>query len=318
MIKRTYKITEIVKCIMSEGIQIEINGSADVIVDHVANIEAADKHALTFYTGHDESVINSLNDCALFCLPGTKLENSSVTMLFADDPKLAFYVAAQSFKQDLPQKGIHSTAIIHANARVHPTAFIGPYCVLDECIIGEDAYIQSHIRIGDKCQIGNKVYIETGSCIGATGQVWAWGKDGRKWMMPQFGGVIIGDNCFIGSNVTIARGTLQNTIIGKNCRIAHGSMIGHNCCFGEETFISNSVAVPGSVSTGRHCFLGSGSRYRPGITLGNKITVGVGSVVLSDFIEDNLVIAGVPAKIIKKAFPGIKLAGIPQNPYIDT
>lgn len=316
MEKRSFKINEIIRSLENEGICVEMCGSADMVIDHLKNIEQADDYSLTFYIGDDRAALNHLNNCALFCLPGVEPQNSTVTRLITDDPKLAFYIAAQAFIPDLQQSGVHPTAIVHPNAQVHSTAFIGPYCVIDECAIGQETYIQSHVRIGNNCQIGNRVNIETGSYIGATGQVWAWGNDGRQWIMPQFGGVIVADNCFIGSNISIVRGSLQDTIIGRGCRIAHGSMIGHNCCFGEGTFISNGVAVSGSVVTGYNCFLGSGSRYRPGVTLGNNITVGVGSVVISDFKENNLVLAGIPAKIIRKVSPGVKLAGVPQNPYV--
>jgi UDP-3-O-[3-hydroxymyristoyl] glucosamine N-acyltransferase len=314
MEEHSFDIRDIIRALENGGVRIEVSGPVDMVINHLKNIELADDHSLTFYIGHDSATLDHLNHCTLFCLPGVVPKSATVTCLFTDDPKLAFYIAAQLFIPKSPSPGVHPTAIIHPLAQVHPTAFIGPYCVIDECVIGQNTYIQSHVRIGDESRIGNRVNIETGSYIGATGQVWAWGKDGRKWIMPQFGGTIIEDDCFIGSNITIVRGALQNTVIGKGCRIAHGSMIGHNCSFGEETFISNGVAVSGSVSTGRNCFLGSGSRYRPGVSLGNNITVGVGSVVISDFREDDLVLAGVPAKIIKRISPGIKLAGVPNNP----
>jgi UDP-3-O-[3-hydroxymyristoyl] glucosamine N-acyltransferase len=310
----SFEVHDIVKSLENEGISVEMSGPSDMVVTHLKNIDLADDHSLTFYIGHDSAILDHLNHCALFCLPGVVPKSVMVTCLFTDDPKLAFYIAAQLFIPKPQSPGVHPTAIIHPLAQVHPTAFIGPYCLIDKCVIGEGTFIQSHVRIGDDSRIENRVNIETGSYIGATGQVWAWGKDGRKWIMPQFGGVIVEDDCFIGSNVTIVRGALQNTVIGRGCRIAHGSMIGHNCFFGEETFISNGVAVAGSVTTGRNCFLGSGSRYRPGVTIGNNITVGVGAVVISDFRDDDLVLAGVPAKIIKKGNPGIKLAGVPKKP----
>lgn len=317
MEKRIFPIDTIEQAISREGVPVELHGPADGVVDHLRNIELADERSLTFYIGQDSTALSHLRDCALICLPEVVPASPTVTRLSTDNPKLAFYIAAQLFAPPPQTPGVHPTAIVHPRARVHPTAFIGPFCVIEECTIAEHAALQSHVRIGDGCRIGKHVSIESGSCIGAMGQVWAWGGDGRKWILPQVGGVLIADECFIGSNITIARGALQDTVIGRGCRIAHGSMIGHNCSFGEETFISNGVAVSGSVSTGRNCFLGSGSRYRPGIKLGNNITVGVGAVVIADFPDDDLVLAGVPAKIIKTIGPGMKLAGVPLKPMAD-
>jgi len=311
---RSLDILEIVKSLENEGIRVDIGGPLNRMVDHLKNIELADAYSLTFYIGRDEAALDHLNDCALICLPGVEPRSSTVTSLFTDDPKLAFYIAAQAFMPEPSPAGVHPTAIIHPEATVHPSAFIGPYCLIDRCTIGEGTYIQSHIRIGDNSRIGKNVNIETGTYIGATGQVWAWDKQGKKWIMPQLGGVIIEDDCFIGSNITIVRGALQDTVLGKGCRIAHGSMIGHNCNFGRETFISNSVAVSGSVTTGKYCFLGSGSRYRPGISLGDNITVGVGAVVIESFQDKGAVLAGVPARIIKKVELGEKLTGFPIKP----
>lgn len=314
MEQHSFDIRDIVKSLENEGIRVETSGVPDLVVTHLKNIELADDHSLTFYIGNDSATLDHLNNCALFCLPGVVPKSATVTCLFTDDPKLAYYIAAQAFIPEPPSPGVHPTAIVHPLAQVHPTVFIGPYCVIDKCVIGERTCIQSHVRIGDDSRIGNRVNIETGSYIGATGQVWAWDKQGRKWIMPQFGGVIVEDDCFIGANVTIVRGTLQDTFLSRKCRITHGSTIGHNSFFGEGTFLSSSVAVGGSVTTGANCFFGCGARFRPGVVLGNNVTVGVGAVVVSDFKEDNIVLAGVPAKVIKKVNPGIKLAGIPKKP----
>ncbi len=49
---------------------------------------------------------------------------------------------------------------------------------------------------------------------------------------------------------------------------------------------------------GKSCWLGTNSVILPGVTLGNNVIVAAGSVVTKSF-EGNVIIAGVPAKIIK-------------------
>ena len=53
------------------------------------------------------------------------------------------------------------------------------------------------------------------------------------------------------------------------------------------------------ISIGKHCWLGTNSVILPGVTLGDNVIVGAGSVVTKSF-PDNCIIAGVPAKIIRK------------------
>ena len=54
-----------------------------------------------------------------------------------------------------------------------------------------------------------------------------------------------------------------------------------------------------SVKIGKNCWLGFGSVVLPGVELGNNVTVGANAVVTKSF-PSNVVIAGCPAKVIKK------------------
>lgn len=54
------------------------------------------------------------------------------------------------------------------------------------------------------------------------------------------------------------------------------------------------------ITIGDDCWLGGGVIVCPGVTIGNRVIVGAGSVVTHD-IPDDVVVAGNPARIIKKA-----------------
>lgn len=58
---------------------------------------------------------------------------------------------------------------------------------------------------------------------------------------------------------------------------------------------------PRDVIIGESCWIGMNTVILPGVVLGNKTIVGAGSVVTKSFENGNCVIAGNPAKIIKKS-----------------
>ena len=90
-----------------------------------------------------------------------------------------------------------------------------------------------------------------------------------------------------------------NVHIGKGCLINKHAIIGHDVNIGEYTVISPNVSVGGDVDIGPNCYLGSGAIIRNGIKIGENSIVGMGSVVLKD-VEPNSVIAGNPAKLLRK------------------
>ena len=66
-----------------------------------------------------------------------------------------------------------------------------------------------------------------------------------------------------------------------------------------------------SISIGSGCYIGSAVRFAPGTKVGNNCLVGLGSVVTKKFEGDNLMIAGMPAKVIKEDY---KISGASSGP----
>jgi len=89
----------------------------------------------------------------------------------------------------------------------------------------------------------------------------------------KYGGIYIGENTIFAFNVCI-------------------QTINHD-------FIDRKKVYPKKVIIGKNCWLGNSVTILPGVTLGDNVTVGANSVVTKSF-PNNVVIAGVPAKIIKK------------------
>jgi acetyltransferase-like isoleucine patch superfamily enzyme len=51
---------------------------------------------------------------------------------------------------------------------------------------------------------------------------------------------------------------------------------------------------------GDDCWLATGCIILPGVKLGNHVIVAAGAVVTRSFEEDNIILGGTPAKIVKR------------------
>ena len=91
---------------------------------------------------------------------------------------------------------------------------------------------------------------------------------------------------------------LNGIIIGKNFLFAPGVKLissNHNISDKDKSIKENSIII------GDNVWLGANAIILPGVVLGNNCVVGAGSVVTKSFKEDNLIIAGNPARLIKKS-----------------
>ena len=67
---------------------------------------------------------------------------------------------------------------------------------------------------------------------------------------------MIGDDVEIGSNSTIDRGAIGDTVIEDGVKIDNLVQIGHNVRIGAHTVIAACVGISGSTTIGKRCMLG--------------------------------------------------------------
>lgn len=89
------------------------------------------------------------------------------------------------------------------------------------------------------------------------------------------GGIIIGDGVLIGHNVVLA--TLNHDIDPKK----------------------RSNMYPSPIIIGNNVWIGANVTVVPGVTIGDGAVIGAGAVVTKD-VPPNVIVGGVPAKIIKE------------------
>lgn len=117
----------------------------------------------------------------------------------------------------------------------------------------------------------------------------------------------------IGNNVGISGATIyarkgiyigDNTCIGGNCKILdndfHPVDVETRNILLADANGGNSDLVPGKeIHIGKNCFIGCNSIILKGTVLGDGCVVGAGAVVSGQF-DSNSVIAGNPAKVVKR------------------
>lgn len=117
----------------------------------------------------------------------------------------------------------------------------------------------------------------------------------------------IGDNVGISGATIYARKKItigENTCIGGNCKILDNDfhpieVEQRNKLLQDESGGDSDFVPSREIKIGKNCFIGCNSIILKGTVLGDGCVVGAGAVVCGEF-EDNCVIVGNPAKIIKR------------------
>ena len=116
---------------------------------------------------------------------------------------------------------------------------------------------------------------------------------------PHIGKVVIEENVEIASNCTIDRGSVDDTVIGKNTYLDNQVHIAHNVKIGENCMIAGQVGFAGSTKIGNNVSIGGQAGISGHLIIGNNVKIGGGSGVVKD-IEDNSVVMGYPAVPLKE------------------
>lgn len=215
-------------------------------------------------------------------------KESKNTYILSHNPRLDFIKASRAIQNALNvAKTISSSAIIGKNCSIGNNVAIGHYCVINDNVsIGDNTIINNHIVIESNTVIGENCYIKSGAIIGEDGFGFEKDENGIPLRFPHIGNVIIGDNVEIGAHTTIARGTLDSTIIKDNVKIDDQVFIAHNVVIDENTMIVACSEISGSTKIGKNCWIGPNSTIKDGLVLGDGVFLGMTSVI-SKNLPDN-------------------------------
>ena len=302
---------------IAKHLQGEVLGNASAVLNAFAPADRAQAGDLTFaenpdyFTRAEQSAASAIIVDAEFAskkilirVPNARIGFAKALTLFFPDPILP--------------AGVHPTAVIAASAQVDPTAHIGPYCVIHEkvrvgarsilqggnhiganCHIGDDVNLFPNVTLYARTEIGNRVRIHAGTVVGSDGFGYVQ-DNGVHRKVPQIGNVIIREDVEIGSNVTIDRGALGPTIIGKGTKIDNLVQIGHNVTIGEHCLVISQVGIAGSTKMGNYVILAGQAGLAGHLKIGNRVTISAQAGVMTN-IEDGEKWLGSPAQPDRQA-----------------
>lgn len=196
--------------------------------------------------------------------------------------------------------GIHPSAVVAKSAQVDATAHIGPLCYVgnnvrigagvvlqgqdyvgDESQIGDNCFFLPNVTLYPRSQLGKRVRIHAGTVIGSDGFGYVL-DSGLHRKVPQVGNVVINDDVEIGANVSIDRGALGPTVIGKGTKIDNLVQIAHNVTIGEHCLVVAQAGVAGSTRLGNYVTLAGQVGLAGHLKIGNRVTIAAQSGVMHD------------------------------------
>jgi UDP-3-O-[3-hydroxymyristoyl] glucosamine N-acyltransferase len=218
-----------------------------------------------------------------------------------DNARVAYArVLPMFFPDEAFAAGIHPSAVVAASAQIDGSAHIGPHCVIGEKVkigprvilhggnhigkgssIAADSQLFPNVVLYGQTQIGQRVRIHAGAVIGADGFGYVFDA-GVHRKVPQVGQVIIYDDVEIGANVTIDRGALGPTIIGKGTKIDNLVQIAHNVTIGENCLLVAQVGLAGSTKLGNYVTLAGQVGLAGHLKIGDQAIVAAKSGVMHD------------------------------------
>jgi UDP-3-O-[3-hydroxymyristoyl] glucosamine N-acyltransferase len=228
------------------------------------------------------------------------LSSSSASLWVVENPYATYAKVSALFADALlatAEPEVHPSAIVSKQASVHISAMIGPNVVIEagasigsgvrlsanvvvgqNTSIGDGTIIYPNVVVYHGCSIGARNIIHSGTVIGSDG--FGFAKDNGQWIkIAQLGGVVIGDDVEIGSNCSIDRGAIEDTVIGNSVKIDNLVQIAHNVQIGDGTAIAGCVGIAGSAIIGKNCAFGGSAGVLGHLEICDNVTVSSMSLV---------------------------------------
>jgi UDP-3-O-[3-hydroxymyristoyl] glucosamine N-acyltransferase len=297
---------------------LNIENYKDDLIYDVKDLNSANNKELTFFHSKKYSLVAAKTK-ASYCITLKSLKDhlpKECKKIFVDNVLLSiaqitskFYPESVNDNFDATVKNINE---IKFNNKIHHgyNVLVGDNVKIGKnCSIGHNSIIEKNVVIGSNCSIGSNTIIRNtiiednvsildGCVIGKKGfGFFPNNKVNSRY--PHIGIVIIGESSEIGCGSTIDRGSMSNTVIGKNTYLDNQIHVAHNNKIGNNCIIAGQVGMAGSSTLGNNVMIGGQAGVSGHLKIGNNVQIGGGSGVIKD-IADNSKVMGYPSKDLRQ------------------
>jgi UDP-N-acetylglucosamine acyltransferase len=208
---------------------------------------------------------------------------------------------------------IHSTAVVHPEARFSPGVRIGPFTVVGpQVVLKEDVEVMSHCHLDGNTTVGERTRIFPGSVIGTPPQ-------DRRYKNGDDVCLIIGKDNILREHVMINMGTRDGggkTVIGDGNLLMAYSHVAHDCRVGSQCVFANVATLAGHVVIEDGVVIGGLSAVHQFVRIGKYAMIGGCSRVTQDVVPFALC-SEPQTRVFGVNAVGLKRAGFSQKMIAD-
>ena len=299
---------------------LEINPDKSINDHEVFDIKdlfTSNKNDITFF--HSKKYKDAANNTnASFCITTDNLKNElpiNCKPIIVKNVLVSTSTITKKFYPSSINDNFDNTAVSISATKFKDEVKFGKNVLIgnnvsigSNCSIGHNTVIEQNVSIGNNCSIGSNVLIRNtlvkdnvnilDNCVLGKHGFGFFPISNKNIRYPHIGAVIIEENCEIGCGSTIDRGSMSNTIIGKNTFLDNQIHIAHNVKIGENSIIAGQVGIAGSSIIGNNVKIGGQAGISGHLKIGNNVQIAGGSGVIKN-ISDNSKVMGYPAKNIR-------------------
>ena len=286
-------------------------------ITDIKDLADSKKNEITFFHSNKYKDLANKTE-ASFCITNSNLKKElpkSTLALEVDNVLLSTSKITSIFYPDSINDNFDNTVVNISKTKFRESVNFGQNVLIGEnvsigsnCKIGHNTIVEKNVLIGNDCSIGsnsiirntivaNRVKILDNCVIGKHGFGF-FPLNNKNFRYPHIGIVVIEDNCEIGCGATIDRGSISNTVIGKNTFLDNQIHIAHNVKIGSNSIIAGQVGIAGSSVIGNNVKIGGQVGVSGHLKIGNNVEIGGGSGVIKN-IPDNTKVMGYPARNLR-------------------
>ena len=309
-----FKIRDIIELLSASS----STNNLDAEVIDIKDLSSANTSCITFFHSKKYKTL-AKNTKASFCISTENLKDQisdNCIVLIVENVLVAVAKVTKIFYPDSVDDEFDNSVLLISKTEFKDSVIYGHNVLVGQnvkigknCIIGHNTIIEKNVVIEDNCTIGSNTLIRNtliknnvsilDNCIIGKKGFGFFPNEINNIRYPHIGIVIIEDNCEIGSCTTIDRGSMSNTIIGKNTFLDNQIHIAHNNKIGSNCIIAGQVGFAGSSTIGKNVVIGGQAGISGHLKIGDYVQIAGGSGVIKDVPSKSKII-GYPAKNLKE------------------